>query len=68
LYLLHIPALTVVDRWGAPALPLRLRGSAALFVSFGLAAAASLSWVAFESQVLRLKNRSTAQDYNRSRE
>jgi len=62
LYLLHIPALTVVDRWLAPALHLTPRGSAAFFVSFALAiAAASLSWLAFESQVLRLKNRFAAQ-------
>jgi peptidoglycan/LPS O-acetylase OafA/YrhL len=69
LYLLPIPALIVVDRWIAPALHLRPRGSAAFFLSFAVAfAAASFSWVAFESQVLRLRNRFTARDYNRSRE
>lgn len=62
LYLLHIPALTVVDRWLGPALHLAARGSAAFCVSFALAiAAASLSWLAFESQVLRLKKRFSAQ-------
>jgi peptidoglycan/LPS O-acetylase OafA/YrhL len=62
LYLLHIPALTVVDRWLGPALHLAPRGSAAFCVSFALAiAAASLSWLAFESQVLRLKTRFSAQ-------
>jgi peptidoglycan/LPS O-acetylase OafA/YrhL len=61
LYLLHIPALNVVDRWLAPALHLAVRGSGAFFVSCAVAiAAASLSWLAFESQVLRLKNRFTA--------
>ncbi len=61
LYLLHVPALAVVDRWIAPTLHIAVRGSAAFFVSFALAiAAASLSWLAFESQVLRLKSRFTA--------
>jgi peptidoglycan/LPS O-acetylase OafA/YrhL len=60
LYLLHIPALTVVDRL-APALHLAPHGSATFFIAIGVAVgAASLSWVAFESQVLRLKNRFTA--------
>jgi peptidoglycan/LPS O-acetylase OafA/YrhL len=60
LYLLHVPALTLADRW-APALHLAPRGSAAFFVAMGIAVgAASLFWVAFESQVLRLKNRFTA--------
>jgi peptidoglycan/LPS O-acetylase OafA/YrhL len=58
LYLLHIPALTVVDRWLGPALHLAPRGSTAFCVSLALAvAAASLSWFAFESQILRLKTR-----------
>jgi peptidoglycan/LPS O-acetylase OafA/YrhL len=61
LYLLHVPSLAVVDRWLAPALHLAVRGSAAFVVSFALAiAAAALSWLAFESQVLRLKSRFTA--------
>lgn len=60
LYLLQIPALIVTDRL-APALHLAARGSGAFFVAMGIAVgAASLSWVAFESQLLRLKNRFTA--------
>ena len=60
LYLLHVPALTVSDRL-APALHLAPRGSAMFFVAIAVAVgAASLSWIAFESQVLRLKNRFTA--------
>jgi peptidoglycan/LPS O-acetylase OafA/YrhL len=60
LYLLHVPALTVSDRF-APALHLAPRGSAMFLVAMAIAVgAASLSWVAFESQVLRLKNRFTA--------
>jgi peptidoglycan/LPS O-acetylase OafA/YrhL len=60
LYLLHVPALTVADRL-APALHLAARGSGIFFVATGIAVgAASLSWVAFESQLLRLKNRFTA--------
>ena len=60
LYLLHVPALTVSDRL-APALHLAPRGSAMFFLTMALAVgAASLSWIAFESQVLRLKNRFTA--------
>ena len=61
LYLLHVPALTVVDRWLAPALHIVPRGTAAFFVAGAVAiAAASLSWVAFESQVLKLKTRFSA--------
>ena len=61
LYLLHIPAMTVVDRWIAPALHLASRGSAAFFVAFAVAiAVASLSWVALESPILRLKRRFAA--------
>jgi len=60
LYLLHVPALTVADRL-ALALHLAARGSGTFFLAMGIAVgAASLSWVAFESQVLRLKNRFTA--------
>jgi peptidoglycan/LPS O-acetylase OafA/YrhL len=60
LYLLHVPALTVSDRL-APALHLAPRGSAMFFLTMALAVgAASLSWIAFESQVLRLKHRFTA--------
>jgi peptidoglycan/LPS O-acetylase OafA/YrhL len=59
LYLLHVPALTVTDLL-APWLHLSPRGSARFFVAMLLAVgAASISWVAFESQVLRLKNRFT---------
>ncbi|HEY7392415.1 MAG TPA: acyltransferase [Bryobacteraceae bacterium] len=61
LYLLHIPVLVVVDRFLGPALHITVRGSVAFFISFALAiAAASLSWVGFESQILRLKHRFTA--------
>jgi peptidoglycan/LPS O-acetylase OafA/YrhL len=61
LYLLHIPALVIVDRWLAPALHIATRGSMAFFVPFALAIpAAWLSWVGFESQILRLKQRFTA--------
>jgi peptidoglycan/LPS O-acetylase OafA/YrhL len=60
LYLLHVPALTVADRL-APVLHLAPRGSAMFFVEMAVAVgAASLSWIAFESQVLRLKSRFTA--------
>jgi peptidoglycan/LPS O-acetylase OafA/YrhL len=60
LYLLHVPALTLADRL-APALHMAPRGSAVFFLAMGMAVgAASLSWVVFESQVLRLKNRFTA--------
>jgi peptidoglycan/LPS O-acetylase OafA/YrhL len=60
LYLLHVPALAAADRL-APALHLAPRGTAAFFVAMAVAVgAASLSWAAFESQVLRLKNRFTS--------
>ncbi|PWU05295.1 MAG: hypothetical protein C5B51_14910 [Terriglobia bacterium] len=60
LYLLHIPALTVVRRWITPALKIAPDGSAQLFVSMAVAiAAASVSWWVFESQILKLKNRFT---------
>jgi peptidoglycan/LPS O-acetylase OafA/YrhL len=61
LYLLHIPALVAMDKWIAPAMGVVPRGTAAFFVSFPVAiGAASISWVAFESRVLRLKERFTA--------
>ena len=60
LYLLHVPALTLADRLG-PTLHLAPRGTAAFLMAMGIAVGtASLSWLAFESQVLRLKNRFTA--------
>jgi peptidoglycan/LPS O-acetylase OafA/YrhL len=60
LYLLHVPALSLADKL-APALHLAPRGTAAFFVAMGIAVgAASLSWIAFESQLLRLKHRFTA--------
>jgi peptidoglycan/LPS O-acetylase OafA/YrhL len=59
LYLLHVPALTLADRL-APMLHQAPRGSVMFFVAMAVAVgAASLSWVAFESQLLRLKNRFT---------
>jgi peptidoglycan/LPS O-acetylase OafA/YrhL len=60
LYLLHIPALTVVRRWVTPRLGITPDGSAQLFVSLAVAiAAAALSWWLFESRVLKLKDRFT---------
>ncbi len=60
LYLLHIPALTVTRRWITPWLGITPEGSLQLFVSMAVAiAAASLSWILFESQILRLKDRFT---------
>jgi peptidoglycan/LPS O-acetylase OafA/YrhL len=60
LYLLHIPALTVVRRWVTPRLGIAPDGSAQLFVSMAVAiAAAALSWWLFESRVLKLKDRFT---------
>jgi peptidoglycan/LPS O-acetylase OafA/YrhL len=60
LYLLHIPARMVSDKWLSPLLGITPRGSAAMFVSMAIAiGAASISWLAFESQVLKLKERFT---------
>ncbi|MBV9503924.1 MAG: acyltransferase [Acidobacteriia bacterium] len=56
LYLLHVPALVVADRWIVPALHLAPRGSTEFFLCFPLAIIpAWVSWIAFESPVLRLK-------------
>jgi peptidoglycan/LPS O-acetylase OafA/YrhL len=60
LYLLHIPALTVVRRWVTPQLGITPDGSVQLFVSVAVAiTAAALSWWLFESRVLKLKDRFT---------
>ena len=60
LYLLHIPALSITDRWLAPWLGNPRHGSAEVFLA--LATAISLawfSWTFFESRILRLKDRFT---------
>jgi peptidoglycan/LPS O-acetylase OafA/YrhL len=60
LYLLHIPALMVADHWLVPWFKLAPRGSAEMLITMPLAiGAASLSWLLFESRVLRLKDRFT---------
>jgi peptidoglycan/LPS O-acetylase OafA/YrhL len=59
-YLLHIPAKMVADGWLAPRLGITPQGSMAMFLSMAVAiSAASASWLAFESQVLKLKERLT---------
>jgi peptidoglycan/LPS O-acetylase OafA/YrhL len=59
-YLLHIPAKMVADGWLAPRLGITPLGSTAMFLSMAVAiSAASVSWLAFESQVLKLKERFT---------
>jgi peptidoglycan/LPS O-acetylase OafA/YrhL len=60
LYLLHIPALMVADHWLVPWFKLAPRGSAEMLITMPLAiGATSLSWLLFESRVLRLKDRFT---------
>jgi len=60
LYLLHIPALTAADKWIVPALRLAPRGSAEMMVAMAIAiGAATLSWLFFESQILKWKERFT---------
>jgi len=60
LYLLHIPARTIAQERLAPLLKLAPRGSAVMFVCLAVAiCTASISWLAFESQVLKLKERFT---------
>jgi peptidoglycan/LPS O-acetylase OafA/YrhL len=61
LYLLHIPALMIADRWLVPWLKLAPRGSAEMAIAMPLAiGAASVSWLLFESQVLKLKGQFAA--------
>lgn len=62
LYLLHIPALTITDRWLTPWLRIPAHGSAEVFVSLATAIGlAWFSWVFFESRILKLKDRFTVQ-------
>jgi peptidoglycan/LPS O-acetylase OafA/YrhL len=58
LYLLHIPARSVTSQWITPALHLTPHGSLEFVVGCVFAiAAASVSWLGFESPILRLKRR-----------
>lgn len=60
LYLLHIPALTITDRWLAPWLRVPVHSSAEIVLSVALALTlAWISWIFFESRILKLKNRFT---------
>ena len=60
LYLLHIPALTIADRWLRPALGIPAWGYAEVFLALATAIAlATVSWYGFESRILKLKNRFT---------
>jgi peptidoglycan/LPS O-acetylase OafA/YrhL len=60
LYLLHVPAEIIGRRLMAHVMPIAQSGSAEFVVSMAVAfALAGVSWICFESPILKLKNRFT---------